>query len=58
LKDAVRSWACVAWDTWHHRRLHPAFVLGAIPIVFANLPYIWRFVSSPSWTHLATWLVT
>jgi hypothetical protein len=33
-------------------------VLGAIPIVFANLPFIWRFVSSPSWTHLATWLVT
>ena len=56
--DLLILYACVAWDTWYHRRLHPAFVLGAIPIVFANLPVIWRFVSSPSWTHLATWLVT
>jgi len=56
--DLLILYACVAWDTWHHRRLPPAFVLGAIPIVLANAPYIWRFVSSPSWTHLATWLVT
>lgn len=56
--DLLILYACVAWDTWRNRRLHAAFVLGAIPIVFANLPFIWRFVSSPAWTHLATWLVT
>ena len=55
--DLLLLYACIAWDTWHTRRLHPAFVLGAVPIVFANLPFIWRFVSSAAWTHLATSLV-
>jgi hypothetical protein len=51
-------YACIAWDTWRHRRLHPAFVCGALLIAAVDLPFIWNFLSSSTWTHFATWLVS
>jgi len=50
--------ACIAWDTWCHRRLHPAFVCGALLIASVDLPFIWILLSSSTWAHIATWLVT
>lgn len=56
--DLLVLYACVAWDTWRHRRLHPAFVAGGLLLVAMDLPFIWLFPSSPTWTHFATWLVS
>jgi hypothetical protein len=52
------TYACVAWDTWRHRRLHPAFVGGGLLIAAVDLPFIWIFLSSSAWTRIATWLVS
>lgn len=41
--DLMLVYACIAWDTWHHRRLHPALVAGALLIASEDLPFIWRF---------------
>ena len=51
-------YACIAWDTWRHRRLHPAFVCGALLIAAVDLPFIWIFLSSFSWMRVASWLVS
>jgi hypothetical protein len=51
-------YASIAWDTVRHRRLHPAFVFGALLIAAVDLPFIWNFLTSPTWTHFAAWLVS
>jgi len=50
--DLLLVYACIAWDTWRHHRLHPALVCGALLIVSEDLPFIWRFLSTPTWTDL------
>jgi len=56
--DLLVLYTCVAWDTWRYRRLHPAFAAGALLLMAMDLPFIWRFLSSPTWTHFASWLVS
>lgn len=56
--DLLLLYACVAWDTWRHRRLHPAFAIGALLLVAMDLPFIWLFLSTPTWARIATWLVS
>jgi hypothetical protein len=56
--DLLLVYACIGYDTWRHRRLHPAFVCGALLIVIEDLPFVGMFLSSATWTHLATWLVS
>jgi hypothetical protein len=56
--DLLVLYTCVAWDTWRYRRLHPAFAAGALLLIAMDLPFIWRFLSTPTWTHFATWLVS
>jgi hypothetical protein len=55
--DLLLVYACIAWDTWRHRRLHPAFVGGALLILAEDLPLIWLFLSTPLWTNFASRLV-
>ena len=47
--------ACVAWDTWRHHRLHPAFGWG-----FALLALSWPFrlwlSGTDGWMAVARWL--
>ena len=47
--------ACVAWDTWRHRRLHPAFAWG-----FALLALSWPLrlwiAGTEGWQAVARWL--
>ncbi|HZC38416.1 MAG TPA: hypothetical protein VE221_07050, partial [Sphingomicrobium sp.] len=46
---------CVAVDTYRHRRLHPAFVIGGL-VVFAN-DYLAIFAAGThAWGNFATWL--
>jgi hypothetical protein len=56
--DLLPVYACVAWDTWRHRRLHPAFVIGALLLAALDLPFIWIFLSTSAWTHFATRLLS
>jgi hypothetical protein len=56
--DLLVLYACVGWDTWRHRRMHPAFAAGALLLIAMDLPLIWRFLSSPTWTRFASWLVS
>ena len=56
--DLLPVYACVAWDTWRHRRLHPAFAIGVPLLAALDMPFIWHFLSTPTWTHFATWLVS
>ena len=56
--DLLLVYACIAWDTWRCRRLHPALVCGALLITLEDLPLIWLFLSSPMWMHCARWLVS
>jgi hypothetical protein len=56
--DLLVLYACVAWDTWRHRRLHPAFAIGLVLFAAIDMPFIWRLLSTPTWTHFATWLVS
>ena len=56
--DLLLVYACVAWDTWQHRRLHPAFICGALLIATEDLPFLGMFLSTPTWTCFATWLVS
>lgn len=55
--DLLVLYTCVAWDTWRHRRLHPAFAIGVLLLPVFDLPFIWRLLSTPTWTRFATWLV-
>jgi hypothetical protein len=52
--DLLLVYACIAWDTWRHRRLHPAFVGGALLLMAIDLPFIWIFLASPTWMSIAT----
>jgi len=56
--DLLLVYACIAWDTWRHRRLHPALVCGALLIALEDLPLIWVYLSSPMWMHFARWIVS
>jgi hypothetical protein len=56
--DLLLVYVCIAWDTWRHRRLHPAWVCGATLILAFDLPFIWIFLSSSTWRRVATWLVS
>jgi hypothetical protein len=48
--------ACVAVDTVTHRRLHPAFLWGALVIV-ASQPLRLMLGGTAAWMQFATWLV-
>jgi hypothetical protein len=56
--DLLLVYACITWDTWRNRRVHPAFVGGVLLIMAYDSPVIWMFLASPTWTRFATWLVS
>jgi hypothetical protein len=45
--------ACVAADTWKHRRLHPAFAWGALLVVLSH-PLRFRLAQTDAWMRFAT----
>lgn len=48
--------ACVVFDTFKHRRLHPVFVWGTLFIV-ASQPLRLMLSGTDAWMRFATWLV-
>ncbi len=47
--------ACIAWDTWRERRLHPAFAWG-FAVVAISWPFRLWLSSTPAWQSFAAWL--
>lgn len=56
--DLLLVYACIAYDTWRSHRLHPAFLCGTVLMAFVDLPFIWMFLSSPTWMRFAARLVS
>lgn len=56
--DLLLLYACIGWDTWRHRRLHPAFIGGGLLVLAVDSPLIWLFVSTPAWADFASRLVS
>ena len=56
--DSLLLYACIAYDTWRHRRLHPAFAVGALLLLAEDSPFIWMAVATPTWAHVAAWLTS
>lgn len=46
---------CVAIDSWRCRRLHPAFLVGAL-LLFVTDPLASWVAASPTWARFSTWL--
>ena len=55
--DLLPMYACVAYDTWRNRRLHPAFLWGGLLLVSVDLPMVGWFLSSDAWDRVARWLI-
>jgi uncharacterized membrane protein YozB (DUF420 family) len=47
--------ACIAWDTWRERRLHPAFAWG-FAVVAISWPLRLWLSGTPAWQSFAAWL--
>ncbi len=47
--------ACIAWDTWRERRLHPAFAWG-FAVVAVSWPLRLWLSGTPAWQSFAAWL--
>lgn len=56
--DSLLLYSCVAYDTWRHRRLHPAFAFGALLLLAEDLPLIWMAVATPTWAYIAARLTS
>src|SRR5258705_9517022 len=48
----VAATACVAYDTWRHRRLHPAFGWGLLAVV-VSVPLRVALGGTPAWQRFA-----
>lgn len=48
--------ACVAFDTWRHRRLHPAFGWGLL-VVVGSIPLRIGLAGTAAWQRFAAWLI-
>lgn len=56
--DLLLLYAAIAWDTLRNRHLHPAFAIGAVPLMLMDTPLSGAFFGSAAWTNAAHWLVS
>jgi hypothetical protein len=54
--DLLLLYACIAYDAWRTKRIHPAFVVGAF-IAFGDSSLLGWLVHTSSWHHFAASLV-
>lgn len=47
---------CVAYDTWWHARLHPAFGWGLLGVA-GSIPLRIGLAGTAAWQRFAEWLV-
>ncbi len=55
--DLLILYAAIVWDTVRNRRVHPAFVVGAVPLMLMDTPLSGALFASPAWMHVARRLV-
>ncbi|MEO6689471.1 MAG: hypothetical protein ABIS07_08100, partial [Dokdonella sp.] len=56
ITDAILL-ACIAIDTWKHRRLHPAMAWGGL-LFLASQPLRLLIARSQTWHEVAVWLTS
>ncbi len=56
--DLLLLYACVAYDTWRTRRIHPAFVIGGAFVAFGDSSLLGRLVHTDGWQQFAASLVS
>jgi hypothetical protein len=56
--DLLLLYGCVIIDTIRNRRLHPAFVLGGLPLIFIDTPLLARVLQSSIGVAFGGWLVS
>jgi hypothetical protein len=54
--DLLLLYACVAYDTWRTKRIHPAFIIGGAFIAFGDSSLLGELVHTGAWQHFAAWL--
>ena len=55
--DLLVIYACVAWDTWHHRRLHPAYACALTILLLIENLLLEPLAGSGAWRDLTHRLV-
>ena len=56
--DLLLLYACITYDTWRTRRIHPAFVIGGAFIGFGDSTFLGSLVHTDAWRHFAASLVS
>jgi hypothetical protein len=56
--DLLLLYAAIAWDTLRNRHLHPAFAIGAVPLMLMDTPLSGAIFGSAAWTNAAHWLLS
>ncbi len=56
--DLLLLYACVAYDTWRTRRIHPAFIIGGAFVAFGDSSLLGRLVHTDGWQQFAVSLVS
>ena len=56
--DLLLLYACVAYDTWRTRRLHPAFIIGGAFIAFGDSSLLGWLLHTRVWQQLAVTLAS
>ncbi len=49
--------ACIVVDTWHYRRLHPAFVGAGLLVFVSDYAAIWM-AHTATWNRFAEWVIS
>lgn len=55
--DLLLVYACVVWDTWRHRRLHPAYACGLAMLLLVENLLLEPLAGSGAWRDLTHRLV-
>jgi hypothetical protein len=56
--DLLLLYGCVLIDTIRQRRLHPAFLLGGLPLILIDTPLFARVLDSSTAIAIGRWLVS
>jgi hypothetical protein len=56
--DLLLLYACIAYDIWRTKRIHPAFVVGGASIAFGDSSALAWLVHTSAWQHFAARLVS
>lgn len=56
--DLLLLYGCITIDRIRSRRVHPAFLVGAIPLMLVDTPLFFRLLESPHAIIFGRWLIS